>query len=124
MTYKFLADLVLVFHFLFIVFALIGGVLALRWRWIPWLHLPCVAWGAAVELTGGICPLTPIENSLRVASGAAGYTGGFIEHYLQAAIYPAGLTPDSQLLLAGILLSVNGAVYFFVWQRARRNISH
>ena len=121
MTYKVLADLVVVFHFLFIVFAMIGGVLALRWRWIAWLHLPCVAWGAAVELTGRICPLTPLENSLRAAGGAAGYPGGFIEHYLLAAIYPAGLTRDIQLVLAGILLSFNGVVYFFVWRRARRN---
>ena len=121
MTHKLLADLVVVFHFLFIVFAIIGGVLALRWRWIPWLHLPFVAWGAAVEHTGQVCPLTPLENSLRAAGGAAGYPGGFIEHYLLAAIYPAGLTRDIQLALACILLSLNAAVYFFVWRRARRN---
>ena len=121
MTDKILADLVVVLHFLFIVFAMIGGVLALRWRWIPWLHLPCVAWGAAVELTGRVCPLTPLENALRAAGGAAGYTGGFIEHYLLAAIYPAGLTRDMQLLLAGVLLGLNAMVYFFVWRQARRN---
>ena len=121
MTDKILADLVVVLHFLFIVFAMIGGVLALRWRWIPWLHLPCVAWGAAVELTGRVCPLTPLENALRAAGGAAGYTGGFIEHYLLAAIYPAGLTRDMQLLLAGVLLGLNATVYFFVWRQARHN---
>ena len=121
MTHKILADLVVVLHFLFIVFAIFGGVLALRWRWIPWLHLPCVTWGAAVELTGRVCPLTPLENSLRAAGGAAGYPGGFIEHYLLAAIYPAGLTREIQLALAGILLSLNAAVYFFVWRRALRN---
>ena len=121
MTHKLLADLVVVLHFLFIVFAIFGGVLALRWRWIPWLHLPCVAWGAAVELTGRVCPLTPLENSLRAAGGAAGYPGGFIEHYLLAAIYPAGLTRGIQLVLAGILLCLNAAVYFFVWRRALRN---
>ena len=121
MTHKILADLVVVLHFLFIVFAIFGGVLALRWRWIPWLHLPCVTWGAAVELTGRVCPLTPLENSLRAAGGAAGYPGGFIEHYLLAVIYPASLTREIQLALAGILLSLNAAVYFFVWRRALRN---
>ena len=121
MTHKLLADLVVVLHFLFIVFAIFGGVLALRWRWIPWLHLPCMAWGAAVELTGRVCPLTPLENSLRAAGGAAGYPGGFIEHYLLAAIYPAGLTRGIQLILAGILLSLNAAVYFLLWRRAAGN---
>ena len=121
MTHRVLADLVVVLLFLFIVFAIFGGVLALRWRWIPWLHLPCVAWGATVELTGRVCPLTPLENSLRAAGGAAGYPGGFIEHYLMAAIYPADLTRDIQLVIAGILLSLNAAVYFFVWRRALRN---
>ena len=121
MIQRLLADLLVVFHFLFIVFATLGGVLALRWRWIPWLHLPCAAWGAAIELTGRVCPLTPLENALRAEGGAAGYPGGFIEHYLLAAIYPAGLTRDIQLALAGILLSLNAAVYFFVWRRARRN---
>lgn len=121
MTHKLLADLIVVLHFLFIVFAISGGVLALRWRWIPWLHLPCVAWGVAIELTGRVCPLTTLENSLRAAGGAAGYPGGFIEHYLLAAIYPAGLTREIQLVLGGILLSLNAAVYFLLWRRARNN---
>lgn len=120
MTDRLLADLVVVIHFLFIVFATLGGLMALRWRWVPWLHLPCVAWGAAVELTGRVCPLTPLENSLRASSGAAGYAGGFIDHYLLTAIYPAGLTRNIQLALAAILLSLNAAVYFLVWRRSRR----
>ena len=121
MAYKLLADLVVVFHFLFIVFAIIGGVLVLPWRWIACLHLPCVAWGAAVELSGRVCPLTPLENSLRAAGGGAAYSGGFIQHYLLPVIYPTGLTRDVQLALACILLSLNAAIYFFVWRRARRN---
>ena len=120
MTAKLLADAVLLLHFGFIAFATLGAVLALRWRWMPWLHLPCVAWGAFVELTGRICPLTPLENALRRAGGDAGYSGGFIEHYLLAAIYPAGLTRGTQLALAGVLLSVNAGVYFLVWRRSRR----
>ena len=118
MTDRLLADLVVLFHFLFIVFATLGGLLALRWRWVPWLHLPCAAWGVAIELTGRVCPLTPLENSLRASSGAAGYAGGFIEHYLLAAIYPAGLTRDIQLILAGILLSLNAVIYLMLWRRA------
>lgn len=119
MVHKLLADLVLSLHLLFIVFAMFGGLLALRWRWIPWLHIPCVSWGVTVELTGWICPLTPLENALRAAGGAAGYSGGFIERYLLGALYPAGLTREVQWLLAGVLLTLNCAVYLLVWRRAR-----
>ena len=71
MLYKLLADAVAVFHLLFVAFAVLGGLLALGWRWIPWLHLPALAWGATVEFAGWICPLTPLENWLRVAGGVA-----------------------------------------------------
>jgi hypothetical protein len=114
-----LADLVLVLHFAFIVFVLAGGLLALRWRWAPALHLPAALWGAFVEASGRMCPLTPLENSLRRAAGDAGYAGGFIEHYLLALIYPAALTPRVQLALAGIVVLINALVYAVVWRRRR-----
>lgn len=117
MIYGLLADLVLGLHFLFIVFAVAGGVLALRWRWMPWLHLPALAWGAIVEFTGGICPLTPLENALRRAGGAAGYAGSFIERYLVPLIYPGELTREWQFVLGGLLLVINAAIYFLVWRR-------
>ncbi len=118
--YAWLADLVIGVHFLFIVFAVAGGALALRWRWIPWLHLPALAWGATVEFTGWVCPLTPLENALRRAAGASTYTQGFVEHYLMPLIYPAGLTREWQWVLGGLLLVINAAVYALVWRRRRR----
>ncbi|WP_372826113.1 DUF2784 domain-containing protein [Polaromonas sp.] len=120
MMYAWLADLVIGVHFLFIVFAVAGGALALRWRWIPWLHLPALAWGATVEFTGWVCPLTPLENALRRAAGASTYTQGFVEHYLMPLIYPAGLTREWQWVLGGLLLVINAAVYALVWRRRRR----
>ncbi len=117
--YAWLADLVIGVHFLFIVFAVAGGALALRWRWIPWLHLPALVWGATVEFTGWVCPLTPLENALRRAAGAATYTQGFVEHYLMPLIYPAGLTREWQWVLGGLLLVINAAVYALVWRRQR-----
>lgn len=117
--YAWLADLVIGVHFLFIVFAVAGGALALRWRWMPWLHLPSLAWGATVEFTGWICPLTPLENVLRRAAGASTYTQGFVEHYLVPLIYPAGLTREWQWVLGGLLLVINAAVYALVWRRRR-----
>ena len=111
MLLRLAADAVLVFHLAFIVFALLGGLLAIRWRWLVWLHLPAAGWGFFVEVTGRICPLTPLETMLREQAGSSGFSGGFVAHYLVPLIYPAGLTPDIQWLLAGVVVAVNLAVY-------------
>lgn len=97
---------------------LLGGLLALRWRRAPLVHLPAAAWGIYIELSGGICPLTPLENHLRAAAGQAGYEGGFVEHYLLPLIYPAGLTHEIQFVLAAVVVGVNLAVYALVLRRA------
>ena len=120
MFHRLAADAVLLLHLGFILFVLLGGVLAVRWRWAPLLHLPAVAWGVYIELSGRLCPLTPLENRLRIAAGDAGYAGGFIGHYLLALIYPAGLTQDVQYVLAAIVVGVNALAYGWVWRRRRR----
>lgn len=114
-----LADLVLLLHLLFIVFAIFGALLTLRWRWAPLLHLPALAWGVAIALAGGICPLTPLENALRRSAGEEGYAGGFIEHYLLPIIYPSGLTSKVQVALGAGLLVLNVVLYVVVLQRLR-----
>jgi len=114
------ADSVLVAHLAFIVFVLVGGLLVLRRPIWAALHLPAVAWGAFAELTGTLCPLTPLENSLRRAAGAAGYEGGFIEHYMLPLIYPAGLTPRVQIVLGLVVLLVNVPIYALAWRRWKR----
>ena len=119
MFHRALADLLVVAHFCFIAFVLFGGLLALRRRWLAALHLPAAAWGVFIEVSGGACPLTPLENQLRRQSGAAGYSGGFIEHYLLPVIYPSGLTREIQLALALLVVLVNLAVYGLVARRAR-----
>jgi hypothetical protein len=111
MLHRVLADAVLVVHLLFVVFAVTGGLLAFRWRWMPLLHLPALAWGAWVEFSGSICPLTPLENALRRAGGEAGYPGGFIEHYLLPLLYPAELTRELQFAFGAGLLVFNLVVY-------------
>jgi hypothetical protein len=120
MPYGLLADLVVALHLAFVLFTVLGGLLALRWRWIPYLHLPAVAWGGFVEVTGRICPLTPLENSLRAASGDAVYQGDFIAHYLVPIVYPPSLTPEIQLALGALLVAVNVAIYTVVWRRRAR----
>ncbi len=112
-----LADVVLVIHLAFIVFVLFGGLLAWRWRWISWVHLPAVLWVVALEFGGWICPLTPLENWLRQAGGDAGYTGGFIEQYLLPILYPVGLTPTIQWVLGVFVLLLNIGVYSLIYIR-------
>lgn len=117
MIYDWLADLTLLVHLGFIGFVAAGGLLVLRWRRLAWLHLPAAIWGVAIEVGGWICPLTPLENHWRRKAGQAGYEGGFIEHYLTAAIYPEGLTRTAQWLIAAGVLAINLAVYAVVWRR-------
>lgn len=118
MYFRLAADGVLLLHLAFILFALVGGALAARWRWMPWVHLPAMAWAIFVEFTGRICPLTYLENELRLRAGQSGYTTSFIEHYLLDVIYPAGLTRELQFGLAATVVVVNIAIY--VWLVLRR----
>jgi len=121
MLYRFLADLVVVFHVGFVLFVVLGGVFALRWPRAAWIHLPAAAWGAWVEFSQTICPLTPLENHLRHLGGQAGYSGGFIEHYLIPILYPAGLNRSVQVVLGIFVLVLNVTVYTAVWRRRAKN---
>lgn len=110
------ADLIVVLHLAFILFVGLGALLCLRWKWMAWLHLPAAAWGAAIEFRQGICPLTPLEQRLRLAAGDAGYAGGFIDHYLLPIIYPAGLDADVQYALGALVVLLNLALYAWIWR--------
>ncbi len=120
MIYRLLADLVLIVHFAFILFAIFGGLLVLwRFRLIA-LHLPALLWGAVIIGTGSICPLTPLENTLRALAGQQAYSGSFVEHYLLLAIYPPGLTREVQILLAAGLVILNLIIYAVICRRRRK----
>jgi len=120
MSFRALADLVVLTHLAFIVFVILGGLLALRWRWVPWVQVPAALWGAVIEVGGWICPLTPLENGLRERAGAAGYAGGFVEHYVLPVVYPGSLTRGVQIFLAVVVVVANALIYFVVWRRAVR----
>ncbi len=121
MIYLVLADTVLILHFTFILFVILGAVLVLRWNRLAWIHIPCAVWGAWIEFQGSICPLTPLENRFRRLGGEAGYSGGFIEHYLVPLIYPSGLTRRTQIQLGLVVVAINVAVYGLIyWRRQRR----
>ena len=117
--YRMLADALLVGHLAFVLFVVFGGALVLLWPRLAWLHVPAVFWGALVELTGWVCPITPLENVLRNAAGQAGYAGGFVEHYVVALLYPEGLTHGTQLIFALLVIALNAVFYGTLVSRAR-----
>jgi len=116
-TFRLLADVTVLLHGAFMAFVVVGGLLAWRWRRVVWVHVPCALWGAMVELAGWVCPLTPLENAFRARAGEAGYRGGFIEHYLVPAIYPAGLTRAHQVVLGAAVLAINVVAYGLLIRR-------
>lgn len=122
MLYKLLAEAVIILHFAFIMFAILGGLLILWRNWVIYIHLPAVVWGAVVEIKGWVCPLTPLENQLMRLSGDSGYANGFIDHYLLPIIYPAGITHQIQVILGILVILINTGIYAFVyWRKSRPN---
>ncbi|HEX9581563.1 MAG TPA: DUF2784 domain-containing protein [Gemmatimonadales bacterium] len=111
MILAYLANLVVILHFGFILFVVTGALLVWRWPRAAWVHVPAALWGVLIEFRGWVCPLTPLENRLRQLAGEAGYGGGFIEHYLIPIVYPTGLTPSTQLLLGLALALINVSAY-------------
>ncbi|HRK78548.1 MAG TPA: DUF2784 domain-containing protein [Thiobacillus sp.] len=115
-----LADAVVIVHLLFVAFVVAGGFLLARWPRLAWLHLPAAAWGAFIEFSGGICPLTPLENHLRVIGGGSAYGGDFIERILLPILYPGYLTLPIQQVLGGVVVGVNLVAYALVFRAWRR----
>ena len=121
MLYQLIADLLLILHLLFVVFALFGGLLVLWRRWWVYVHLPAACWGVLVEFNQWICPLTPLEQSLRSAANQGQYSGGFIEHYIMPVLYPKWLTIEAQIVLGSVVIVVNLVVYGFILWRLKRS---
>jgi len=121
MLYRLSADAVLIFHLAFVLFVVLGGFLVLRWPKLAWAHLPAVAWGALVEFSGWICPLTPLENALRHATGDAVYAGDFVEHYIVSLLYPESLTRGAQVAFGIAVVVLNAVIYGAVLRRQHRN---
>lgn len=115
-----LADFLVLLHLLFVVFVVAGGFLLLRWPRLAWLQLPAAVWGATIEFSSGICPLTPLENRLRALGGEAGYSVSFVERYLMPILYPANLTVPTQFVLGGLVVAVNLIAYALAYRAWKR----
>jgi hypothetical protein len=111
MLYHALADLVVLVHLAFIIFAVLGGILILLWKHCAWFHVPSVLWAALTEFMGWVCPLTPLENWLREKGGDSGYRAGFVEHHILPILYPDSLTRPSQVVLGAFVLGINLGIY-------------
>ncbi|MBI4502019.1 MAG: DUF2784 domain-containing protein [Gemmatimonadetes bacterium] len=120
MLFRWLADFVLLLHLAFVAFVVLGGVLVLRRPRLAWVHLPAAVWGVLIEYAGWVCPLTPLEILFRQRGGGAGYSGGFIEHYVTSTLYPEGLTRGVQILLGTVVLLGNLSIYLSLLIRHRR----
>lgn len=121
MFYRIAAELLVLLHLAFIVFVVLGGLLAYKWPGVALLHIPCAIWGSIVEYRGLVCPLTPWENRLRELAGHEGYSEGFIEHYIMPIVYPAGLTRDMQTVLGSLVLLLNLIIYGWLIYRLVRH---
>ncbi len=120
MLYRLIADLLVVFHLAFVAFVVLGVFAVVRRPALAWVHVPFALWGALIEFAGWVCPLTPLENHFRRLGGEAGYSGGFVEHYLLPVLYPHDLTRTVQVVLGALVLLLNVAGYGWVWRRRLR----
>ena len=117
MWYSLLADLIVLLHVAFVLFVLFGGLLTMKWPRAIWFHLPALGWGTIVEFTGGLCPLTPLEQWLRMRSGASGFQGDFLLRFLLSVLYPEQLTQGIQTVLGAIVIAVNVTIYGWLWRK-------
>ena len=120
--YALLANVVVGAHLAFVAFVALGGLLVLRWPRVAWVHLPCAAWGATVELMGWICPLTPLEQELRIRAGEGAYGTSFLEHYVIPLLYPGALTREIQIGLGLGVVALNAGMYGWAWRRRRARV--
>src|SRR3982750_3032435 len=122
MAFRIMADCVLVLHFAFVIFVAVGGLLALRWPPVMFLHLPAVVWGVLVECANWTCPLNPLEDWFRRLGGETGtaYAQGFIDYYISLLIQPEHLTRSFQLSVGLLALAGNLLIYGYIYFRLRR----
>jgi len=124
MFYRLAADAVVLLHLGFVVFVVAGGLLVFRWRRVALLHLPAVVWAVLLEFRGWLCPLTPLELSLRASGGQAGYSGGFVEHYILPVLYPAELDSTLQIALGSFVIVINVVLYsWLLWRLKNRDMN-
>ena len=113
-VFEIFATLALLLHFSFILFVIFGAILILKFKKVIYVHIPAVAWGAYIELSHSICPLTHLENYFLKKAGKDQYSVDFIENYIFKIIYPPALNYEIQTYLGVILIFVNLLIYYYI----------
>ena len=98
MFYKITADIIVVLHFIWIIFMLLGFFLTIygffRKEFFDWwlfrtLHLSGILFVGIITALRRFCPLTILENLSRARySPDSTYPGSFIVHYIEKLVYP------------------------------------
>ena len=99
------AGAVVVVHLAYLVYAAVGGFLALRNRAWLWPHLASTVWSVVVTLTAVGCPLTAAEKWLLALAGRPVYRGSFTAHYLRDVLYPAPWETAVWLTMMGLAVT-------------------
>lgn len=118
MLYRWLALVVVVLHFAFLVYLPLGGFLAWRWPRTIVLHVAAVSWAVLTLAAHLPCPLTELQNRLRELSGQPALGNTFINTYVRGVFYPADHENATRALLA--LLVVASWLALAARRRVRR----
>ena len=119
--YELAAGIILIIHFLFIIFVIFGALLFFVAKKIVFIHIPAIIWGSYIELTHSICPLTYLENWFLHKANLTTYSEGFIQYYLVPIVYPTNLTKDIQIYLGIGLIVINIVIYAFIFGKLKKN---
>ena len=111
MYYVLGANLTLAMHFAFIVFVIFGALILFVSIKISFVHISCVLYGAYIEFSHSVCPLTYLENWFLRKAGMKSYSNSFIEQYIIPIVYPNNLTVELQFYLGFLLIFTNIVIY-------------
>lgn len=117
MIYKILADLIVLLHFLWILFLFFGAFWGVRNKTARFIHLFGLGLAFLIQLLNRYCPLTILEDFFRSKhDSATTYSGSFIIYYMEKIVYLQ--VPYVLILTATVFLcSLNFIIYLGYWHK-------
>ncbi len=123
--FSLLADSILIIHFSFVIFVVLGFLLILlgllaKWSWVHnrkfrITHLAAIGVVVLQAWLGQLCPLTLWENELRRMSGQPGYDETFVEHWLHEILFY-----EAEPWIFTTIYTCFGALVVLVWFLGKR----